>query len=119
MILRRAIIFLRGCRSKWTAIIIIFVPDLPIPPPPSCPAEAPSTINPILWGTLVFLKPAGGVPVAPGRWSASIQGGLAPARHSEQDLCRMMPYNQRHRLQVIMYLWPGRTLWPGDYLYGA
>jgi hypothetical protein len=66
-------------------------------------------------------EPAGRVPVAPGGDVGLLpQGGFAAPRHAEPDLRGMMPYMLIVILcMVIMYLWPGMTLWLPNYLYGG
>jgi TRAP-type mannitol/chloroaromatic compound transport system permease large subunit len=61
MILSQAIIFLLGWPLEWTEIIIIFVPIF-------LPMLRHFNIDPILWGTLVFVnlqaRPGAAPPVA-------------------------------------------------------
>ena len=66
-------------------------------------------------------QPAGGVPVAAGGDVGVLSEGRgAPHVTLNQIFAGMMPYMLIVILcMVIMYLWPGMTLWLPNYLYGG
>ena len=114
MILSQAIIFLLGWPLEWTEIIIIFVPIF-------LPMLRHFNIDPILWGTLVFVNLQAAFLSPPVAMSAFYLKGVAP-RHVtlNQIFAGMMPYMVVIIVcMVIMYLWPGMTLWLPNYLYGG
>jgi TRAP-type mannitol/chloroaromatic compound transport system permease large subunit len=114
MILSQAIIFVLGWPLEWTEIIIIFVPIF-------LPMLKHFNIDPILWGTLVFVNLQAAFLSPPVAMSAFYLKGVAP-RHVtlNQIFAGMMPYMLVVILcMVIMYLWPGMTLWLPAYLYGG
>jgi TRAP-type mannitol/chloroaromatic compound transport system permease large subunit len=114
MILSQAIIFVLGWPLEWTEIIIIFVPIF-------LPLLKHFNIDPVLWGTLVFVNLQAAFLSPPVAMSAFYLKGVAP-RHVtlNQIFAGMMPYMLVVILcMVIMYLWPGMTLWLPGYLYGA
>jgi TRAP-type mannitol/chloroaromatic compound transport system permease large subunit len=114
MILSQAIIFLLGWPLEWTEIIIIFVPIF-------LPLLKHFNIDPVLWGTLVFVNLQAAFLSPPVAMSAFYLKGVAP-RHVtlNQIFAGMMPYMLVVILcMVIMYLWPGMTLWLPGYLYGG
>jgi TRAP-type mannitol/chloroaromatic compound transport system permease large subunit len=114
MLLSQAIIFLLGWPLEWTEIIIIFVPIF-------LPMLKHFNIDPILWGTLVFVNLQAAFLSPPVAMSAFYLKGVAP-RHVtlNQIFAGMMPYMLIVILcMVIMYLWPGMTLWLPNYLYGG
>jgi TRAP-type mannitol/chloroaromatic compound transport system permease large subunit len=113
MILSQAIIFLLGWPLEWTEIIVIFVPIF-------LPLLKHFDIDPILWGTLVFVNLQAAFLSPPVAMSAFYLKGVSP-RHVtlNQIFAGMMPYMLIVILcMVIMYLWPGMTLWLPNYLYG-
>ena len=65
-------------------------------------------------------EPAGGVPVAPVAMSAYYLKGVSPPHVTiNQIFAGMMPYMLIVIVcMIIMYLWPGMTLWLPNYLYG-
>ncbi|RXG88163.1 TRAP transporter large permease [Bradyrhizobium zhanjiangense] len=114
MILSQAIIFLLGWPLEWTEIIIIFVPIF-------LPMLKHFNIDPILWGTLVFVNLQAAFLSPPVAMSAFYLKGVAPKHVTlNQIFAGMMPYMLIVILcMVIMYLWPGMTLWLPNYLYAS
>jgi TRAP-type mannitol/chloroaromatic compound transport system permease large subunit len=114
MILSQAIIFVLGWPLEWTEIIIIFVPIF-------LPLLKHFNIDPILWGTLVFVNLQAAFLSPPVAMSAFYLKGVAPKHVTlNQIFAGMMPYMLVVVLcMVIMYLWPGMTLWLPNYLYGG
>ena len=113
MILSQAIIFVLGWPLEWTEIIVIFVPIF-------LPLLKHFNIDPILWGTLVFVNLQAAFLSPPVAMSAFYLKGVAPKHVTlNQIFAGMMPYMLIVILcMVIMYLWPGMTLWLPNYLYG-
>jgi TRAP-type mannitol/chloroaromatic compound transport system permease large subunit len=113
MIVSQAIIFLLGWPLEWTEIIIIFVPIF-------LPLLKHFSIDPILWGVLVFVNLQAAFLSPPVAMSAFYLKGVAPSHVTiNQIFAGMMPYMLIVILcMVIMYLWPGMTLWLPQYLYG-
>jgi TRAP-type mannitol/chloroaromatic compound transport system permease large subunit len=113
MILSQAIIFILGWPLEWTEIIIIFVPIF-------LPLLKHFNIDPILWGVLVFVNLQAAFLSPPVAMSAFYLKGVAPKHVTlNQIFAGMMPYMLIVILcMVIMYLWPGMTLWLPNYLYG-
>ena len=114
MILSQAIIFLLGWPLEWTEIIIIFVPIF-------LPLLKHFNIDPVLWGTLVFVNLQAAFLSPPVAMSAFYLKGVAPSHVTlNQIFSGMMPYMLIVILcMVFMYLWPGMTLWLPNYLYGG
>jgi TRAP-type mannitol/chloroaromatic compound transport system permease large subunit len=114
MILSQAIIFVLGWPLEWTEIIVIFVPIF-------LPLLKHFSIDPILWGTLVFVNLQAAFLSPPVAMSAFYLKGVAPKHVTlNQIFAGMMPYMLIVILcMVIMYLWPGMTLWLPNYLYGG
>jgi len=114
LILSQAIIFLLGWPLEWTEIIVIFVPIF-------LPLLKHFDIDPILWGTLVFVNLQAAFLSPPVAMSAFYLKGVSPKHVTlNQIFAGMMPYMLIVILcMVIMYLWPGMTLWLPNYLYGA
>jgi TRAP-type mannitol/chloroaromatic compound transport system permease large subunit len=114
MILSMAIIFVLGWPLEWTEIIIIFVPIF-------LPMLKHFNIDPILWGTLVFVNLQAAFLSPPVAMSAFYLKGVAPKHVTlNQIFGGMMPYMLIVIIcMVIMYLWPGMTLWLPRYLYGG
>ncbi|MCP1841327.1 TRAP-type mannitol/chloroaromatic compound transport system permease large subunit [Bradyrhizobium sp. USDA 4524] len=114
MILSQAIIFVLGWPLEWTEIIIIFVPIF-------LPMLKHFNIDPILWGTLVFVNLQAAFLSPPVAMSAFYLKGVAPKHVTlNQIFAGMMPYMLIVILcMVIMYLWPGMTLWLPNYLYAS
>jgi TRAP-type mannitol/chloroaromatic compound transport system permease large subunit len=113
MILSQAIIFILGWPLEWTEIIVIFVPIF-------LPMLKHFNIDPILWGTLVFVNLQAAFLSPPVAMSAFYLKGVAPSHVTiNQIFAGMMPYMLIVILcMVIMYLWPGMTLWLPEFLYG-
>ncbi|MBM3650071.1 MAG: TRAP transporter large permease subunit [Alphaproteobacteria bacterium] len=114
MILSQAIIFLLGWPLEWTEIIIIFVPIF-------LPLLRHYNIDPILWGTMVFVNLQAAFLSPPVAMSAYYLKGVSPPHVTlNQIFGGMMPYMLIVILcLVIMYVWPGLTLWLPNYLYGG
>ena len=114
MILSQAIIFVLGWPLEWTEIIVIFVPIF-------LPLLAHFQIDPILWGTLVFVNLQAAFLSPPVAMSAFYLKGVAPKHVTlNQIFAGMMPYMVIVIIcMVIMYVWPGMTLWLPNYLYGG
>jgi TRAP-type mannitol/chloroaromatic compound transport system permease large subunit len=114
MILSQAIIFLLGWPLEWTEIIVIFVPNF-------LPLLKHFNIDPILWGTLVFVNLQAAFLSPPVAMSAFYLKGVAPSHVTLNQIFNgMMPYMLVIlACMVIMYLWPGMTLWLPNYLYGG
>lgn len=113
MILSQAIIFVLGWPLEWTEIIVIFVPIF-------LPLLKHFNIDPVLWGTLVFVNLQAAFLSPPVAMSAFYLKGVAPKHVTlNQIFSGMMPYMVIVIVcMVIMYLWPGMTLWLPQYLYG-
>jgi TRAP-type mannitol/chloroaromatic compound transport system permease large subunit len=113
MILSQAIIFVLGWPLEWTEIIVIFVPIF-------LPLLKHFNIDPILWGTLVFVNLQAAFLSPPVAMSAFYLKGVAPKHVTLNQIFNgMMPYMLIVIIcMVIMYLWPGMTLWLPNYLYG-
>jgi TRAP-type mannitol/chloroaromatic compound transport system permease large subunit len=114
MILSQAIIFVLGWPLEWTEIIVIFVPIF-------LPLLKHFSIDPILWGVLVFVNLQAAFLSPPVAMSAFYLKGVAPKHVTlNQIFAGMMPYMLIVILcMVIMYIWPGMTLWLPNFLYGA
>jgi TRAP-type mannitol/chloroaromatic compound transport system permease large subunit len=114
MLLSQAIIFVLGWPLEWTEIIVIFVPIF-------LPLLKHFNIDPILWGTLVFVNLQAAFLSPPVAMSAFYLKGVSPPHVTlNQIFAGMMPYMVVIILcMVIMYLWPGMTLWLPNYLYGS
>jgi len=114
MMLSQAIIFVLGWPLEWTEIIVIFVPIF-------LPLLKHFNIDPILWGTLVFVNLQAAFLSPPVAMSAFYLKGVAPPHVTLNQIFNgMMPYMLVIILcMIIMYLWPGMTLWLPNYLYGA
>jgi TRAP-type mannitol/chloroaromatic compound transport system permease large subunit len=114
MLLSQAVIFLLGWPLEWTEIIVIFVPIF-------LPLLKHFDIDPILWGTLVFVNLQAAFLSPPVAMSAFYLKGVAPPHVTlNQIFAGMLPYMLIVILcMVIMYIWPGITLWLPNYLYGT
>jgi TRAP-type mannitol/chloroaromatic compound transport system permease large subunit len=114
MILSQAIIFVLGWPLEWTEIIVIFVPIF-------LPLLKHFNIDPVLWGTLVFVNLQAAFLSPPVAMSAFYLKGVAPSHVTlNQIFAGMMPYMVIVIIcMVIMYFWPGMTLWLPNYLYGG
>jgi TRAP-type mannitol/chloroaromatic compound transport system permease large subunit len=114
MLLSQAIIFVLGWPLEWTEIIVIFVPIF-------LPMLKHFNIDPVLWGTLVFVNLQAAFLSPPVAMSAFYLKGVSPSHVTlNQIFAGMMPYMLIVILcMVFMYLWPGMTLWLPNYLYGG
>jgi TRAP-type mannitol/chloroaromatic compound transport system permease large subunit len=114
MLLSQAIIFLLGWPLEWTEIIVIFVPIF-------LPLLRHFNIDPVLWGTLVFVNLQAAFLSPPVAMSAFYLKGVAPSHVTLNQIFNgMMPYMLVIIVcMIIMYLWPGMTLWLPNYLYGS
>ena len=114
MILSQAIIFVLGWPLEWTEIIVIFVPIF-------LPLLKHFSIDPILWGTLVFVNLQAAFLSPPVAMSAFYLKGVAPKHVTlNQIFAGMMPYMLIVIVcMIFMYIWPGMTLWLPTYLYGG
>ncbi|MDO8400377.1 MAG: TRAP transporter large permease subunit [Bradyrhizobium sp.] len=114
MILSQAIIFVLGWPLEWTEIIVIFVPIF-------LPMLKHFSVDPILWGVLVFVNLQAAFLSPPVAMSAFYLKGVAPKHVTlNQIFAGMMPYMFIVIIcMVIMYMWPGMTLWLPRYLYGG
>ncbi len=113
LLLSQAIIFILGWPLEWTEIIVIFVPIfLPLLPH--------FQIDPILFGVLVFVNLQAAFLSPPVAMSAFYLKGVSPAHVTiNQIFAGMMPYMFIVIVcMVLMYIWPGLTLWLPTYLYG-
>jgi len=114
MILSQAVIFVLGWPLEWTEIIVIFVPIF-------LPLLKHFNIDPVLWGVLVFVNLQAAFLSPPVAMSAFYLKGVSPKHVTlNQIFAGMMPYMLVIILcMVVMYLWPGMTLWLPNYLYGG
>ncbi|MBS7804636.1 TRAP transporter large permease subunit [Rhizobiales bacterium TNE-4] len=113
MIISQAIIFILGWPLEWTEIIVIFVPIF-------LPLLKHFGIDPILWGVLVFVNLQAAFLSPPVAMSAFYLKGVAPPHVTiNQIFAGMMPYMLIVILcMVLLYIWPGLTLWLPEFLYG-
>jgi len=113
MLVSQAIIFVLGWPLEWTEIIVIFVPIF-------LPLLQHFHIDPMLWGTLVFVNLQAAFLSPPVAMSAFYLKGVSPPHVTlNQIFAGMMPYMLIVILcMVFMYIWPGMTLWLPKYLYG-
>ncbi len=114
LLLSQAIIFVLGWPLEWTEIIVIFVPIF-------LPLLQHFQIDPMLWGVLVFVNLQAAFLSPPVAMSAFYLKGVSPAHVTiNQIFAGMMPYMLIVILcMVLMYIWPGLTLWLPNYLYGG
>ena len=113
MLLSQALIFVLGWPLEWTEIIVIFVPIF-------LPLLTHFQIDPILWGVLVFVNLQAAFLSPPVAMSAFYLKGVSPPHVTiNQIFAGMMPYMFIVIIcMVLMYIWPGLTLWLPDFLYG-
>ena len=113
LLLSQAIIFVLGWPLEWTEIIVIFVPIF-------LPLLQHFQIDPMLWGVLVFVNLQAAFLSPPVAMSAFYLKGVSPPHVTiNQIFAGMMPYMLIVILcMVLMYIWPGLTLWLPNYLYG-
>jgi TRAP-type mannitol/chloroaromatic compound transport system permease large subunit len=114
LLVSQAIIFVLGWPLEWTEIIVIFVPIF-------LPLLTHFQIDPLLWGVLVFVNLQAAFLSPPVAMSAFYLKGVSPAHVTiNQIFAGMMPYMLIVILcMVLMYIWPGLTLWLPNYLYGG
>jgi TRAP-type mannitol/chloroaromatic compound transport system permease large subunit len=114
LILAQAIIFLLGWPLEWTEIIVIFVPIF-------IPLLAHFQVDPVLFATMVAVNLQAAFLSPPVAMSAFYLKGVAPKHVTlNQIFAGMMPYMFIVILcLVIMYVWPGMTLWLPNFLYGG
>ena len=112
LLLSQAIIFILGWPLEWTEIIVIFVPIF-------LPLLQHFNIDPMLWGVLVFVNLQAAFLSPPVAMSAFYLKGVSPPHVTiNQIFAGMMPYMLIVIVcMVLMYLWPGLTLWLPNYLY--
>jgi len=112
LLLTQAIIFVLGWPLEWTEIIVIFVPIF-------LPLLQHFQIDPLLFGTLVFVNLQAAFLSPPVAMSAFYLKGVSPSHVTlNQIFAGMMPYMLIVILcMVIMYMWPGMTLWLPQWLY--
>ena len=79
------------------------------------------SIDPVLWGTLVFVNLQAAFLSPPVAMSAFYLKGVAPKHVTlNQIFSGMMPYMLIVIVcMIFMYIWPGMTLWLPNYLYGG
>ena len=113
LLLSQAIIFVLGWPLEWTEIIVIFVPIF-------LPLLQHFQIDPMLWGVLVFVNLQAAFLSPPVAMSAFYLKGVSPPHVTiNQIFAGMMPYMLIVIVcMVLMYIWPGLTLWLPNYLYG-
>jgi TRAP-type mannitol/chloroaromatic compound transport system permease large subunit len=113
LLLAQAIIFVLGWPLEWTEIIVIFIPIF-------LPLLVHFQIDPLLFAVLVFVNLQAAFLSPPVAMSAFYLKGVSPAHVTlNQIFAGMMPYMLIVILcMVIMYIWPGLTLWLPKYLYG-
>lgn len=113
LLLSQAMIFVLGWPLEWTEIIVIFVPIF-------LPLLAHYQVDPLLWGVLVFVNLQAAFLSPPVAMSAFYLKGVAPPHVTiNQIFAGMMPYLFIViACMVLMYIWPGLTLWFPEYLYG-
>ena len=114
LLLAQAIIFVLGWPLEWTEIIVIFVPIF-------LPLLTHFQIDPLLFGTLVFVNLQAAFLSPPVAMSAFYLKGVSPPQVTlNQIFAGMMPYMLIVILcMVFMYIWPQLTLWLPRYLYGG
>ena len=114
LMLSQAIIFILGWPLEWTEIIVIFVPIF-------IPLLTHFQVDPILFGTMVAVNLQAAFLSPPVAMSAFYLKGVAPKHVTlNQIFAGMMPYMLIVILcLVLMYIWPGMTLWLPKFLYGG
>jgi TRAP-type mannitol/chloroaromatic compound transport system permease large subunit len=113
LLVSQAIIFVLGWPLEWTEIIVIFVPIF-------LPLLQHFHIDPMLWGVLVFVNLQAAFLSPPVAMSAFYLKGVSPPHVTiNQIFAGMMPYMLIVIVcMILMYIWPGLTLWLPNYLYG-
>ena len=113
LLLSQALIFILGWPLEWTEIIVIFVPIF-------LPLLTHFQVDPLLFATMVAVNLQAAFLSPPVAMSAFYLKGVAPAHVTlNQIFAGMMPYMFIVILcLVLMYLFPGMTLWLPEFLYG-
>jgi len=113
LMLTQALIFVLGWPLEWTEIIVIFVPIF-------LPLLAHFQIDPVFFGTLVAVNLQAAFLSPPVAMSAFYLKGVSPPHVTlNQIFAGMMPYMLIVILcMVLMYIFPGMTLWLPEFLYG-
>jgi TRAP-type mannitol/chloroaromatic compound transport system permease large subunit len=114
LIISQLIIFLLGWPLEWTEIIVIFCPIF-------IPLLGHFDVDPILFGTMVAVNLQAAFLSPPVAMSAFYLKGVSPPHVTLGQIFRgMMPYMWIVILcLVLMYVWPGMTLWLPEFLYGG
>jgi TRAP-type mannitol/chloroaromatic compound transport system permease large subunit len=114
MVIAQAIIFILGWPLEWTEIIVIFIPIF-------IPLLSHFNVDPVLFGTMVAVNLQAAFLSPPVAMSAFYLKGVSPPHVTlNQIFAGMMPYMLIVILcLVIMYAWPGMTLWLPNFLYGS
>jgi TRAP-type mannitol/chloroaromatic compound transport system permease large subunit len=114
LIISQLIIFLLGWPLEWTEIIVIFCPIF-------IPLLSHFQVDPVLFGTMVAVNLQAAFLSPPVAMSAFYLKGVAPPHVTlNQIFAGMMPYMLIVILcLILMYVWPGMTLWLPEFLYGA
>jgi TRAP-type mannitol/chloroaromatic compound transport system permease large subunit len=112
-IMAQLIIFLLGWPLEWTEIIVIFCPIF-------IPLLSHFNVDPILFGTMVAVNLQAAFLSPPVAMSAFYLKGVSPPHvRLNQIFAGMMPYMLIVILcLIVMYAWPGMTLWLPEFLYG-
>ena len=113
MLLAQFIIFVLGWPLEWTEIIVIFMPIF-------IPLLPKFGIDPLFFGLLVALNLQTAFLSPPVAMAAFYLKGVSPPHVTlNQIFAGMMPYMLIVIIcMVLMYIWPGLTLWLPKYLYG-
>jgi TRAP-type mannitol/chloroaromatic compound transport system permease large subunit len=114
LLLSQALIFILGWPLEWTEIIVIFVPIF-------LPLLTHFQIDPILFATLVAVNLQAAFLSPPVAMSAFYLKGVSPPHVTlNQIFAGMMPYMLIVIVcMVLMYVFPGMTLWLPNFLYGS
>jgi tripartite ATP-independent transporter DctM subunit len=113
MILSQAIIFILGWPLEWTEIIVIFVPIF-------LPLLKHFNIDPILWGTLVFVNLQAAFLSPPVAMSAFYLKGVAPKHVTlNQIFAGALPFVfMVFMTMFLVYVFPQIAMWLPDVVYG-
>ncbi|MGH7367963.1 MAG: TRAP transporter large permease [Candidatus Rokuibacteriota bacterium] len=112
LVLAQLIIFILGWPLEWTEIIIIFVPIF-------LPLLDTFEVDPIFFGILVALNTQTAFNTPPVAMAAFYLKGVAPPHVQLADIFKgALPFVFMVFLaMVLVYVFPGLTLWLPDYLY--
>jgi TRAP-type mannitol/chloroaromatic compound transport system permease large subunit len=111
-VVAQLIIFLLAWPLEWTEIIVIFCPIF-------IPLLSHFQIDPILFGTMVAVNLQAAFLSPPVAMSAFSRKGVSPKHVTLTQIFGMMPYMLIVCVcLMVMYMWPGMTLWLPEYLYG-